>query len=60
MGAKSDIEATRKIHRKFDLEYVKRELVRLGYDLKLIPRQLFLLASGKARFITIDTGLPGR
>jgi glycosyl transferase family 25 len=53
VGAKSDIEGTRIGLRKLSPAYVKRELIRLGYDLKLIPRQLMLLASGKARFIAI-------
>jgi glycosyl transferase family 25 len=55
VGAKSDIEATRKGLRKFNLAYVKRELIRAGYDLRLIPQQLTLLATGKVRFITIGT-----
>jgi glycosyl transferase family 25 len=55
VGAKSDIEATRKGLRKFNLAYVKRELIRAGYDLRLIPRQLALMAAGQARFITIGT-----
>jgi glycosyl transferase family 25 len=55
IGAKSDIEGTRLDLRKFDLTYVKRELVRFGYDLKLLPRQLALVAGGRARFTRIGT-----
>ena len=55
VGEKSDIEGTRIGLRKLSPAYVKRELIRFGYDLKLIPRQLMLLASGKARFIAIGT-----
>jgi glycosyl transferase family 25 len=55
VGAKSDIEGTRVGLRKLSPAYVKRELIRFGYDLKLIPHQLTLLASGKARFIAIST-----
>jgi hypothetical protein len=32
---------------------VKRELVRFGYDLKLLPQQLALLATGKAKFTRV-------
>ena len=35
---------------------VKRELVRFGYDLKLLPRQLAALLTG-ARFIAIRTAI---
>ena len=42
--------------RKFDLTYARRELVRFGYDLKLLPRQLALLAAGRARFINVGKG----
>jgi glycosyl transferase family 25 len=55
VGAKSDIEGTRIGLRKLSSAYVKRELIRFGYDLKLVPRQLMLLTSGKARFIAIGT-----
>jgi glycosyl transferase, family 25 len=51
--AQSDIEGTRVGLRKFDLTYVKRELVRFGYDLKLLPQQLALLAIGKAKFTRV-------
>jgi glycosyl transferase family 25 len=55
IGAKSDIEGTRLGLRKFGLTYVTRELVRFGYDLKLLPRQLALVAGGRARFTRIGT-----
>jgi glycosyl transferase family 25 len=51
--AQSDIEGTRVGLRKFDLTYVKRELIRFGYDLKLLPQQLMLLATGKAKFTRV-------
>ena len=54
VGEKSDIEATRQGLRAFGLTYIGRELVRFGYDLKLIPRQLMALASG-ARFVAVKT-----
>ena len=53
---KSDIEQTRVGLRTFSLAYVKRELVRFAYDLRLIPRQLWALAWG-AKFKKIDTSL---
>jgi glycosyl transferase family 25 len=49
VGVKSDIETTRRASRAFSLAYVKRELVRAAYDLKLVPWQLALLLTGKAR-----------
>jgi glycosyl transferase family 25 len=55
VGAASDIEGTRLGLRKWSLSYVKRELIRFGYDLKLLPGQLTLAASGKARFTRIGT-----
>jgi len=32
---------------------VKRELVRFGYDLKLLPPQLALILRGKAKFVRV-------
>ena len=54
VGAPSDIEATRVSLRKLDATYLKRELVRFGYDLRLIPRQLWALAWG-AKFVAVKT-----
>jgi glycosyl transferase family 25 len=51
---KSDIERTRVGLRKLSPAYVKRELVRFGYDLKLVPRQVAALAGG-ARFVAVRT-----
>jgi len=55
IGEKSDIEKTRIGLRAFDLTYVTRELIRFGYDLKLLPGQLALAATGRAKFVRIDT-----
>jgi glycosyl transferase family 25 len=52
VGAKSDIEGTRVGLRKLDATYVKRELVRFAYDLRLVPRQLWALAWG-AKFTAV-------
>jgi glycosyl transferase, family 25 len=49
----SDIEGTRVGLRAFSLAYARRELIRFGYDLKLLPRQLALLAIGKAKFTRV-------
>jgi len=54
VGAKSDIEGTRTGMRAFGLTYAKRELVRFGYDLKLLPRQIRAWLGG-ARFIRMRT-----
>lgn len=54
VGEKSDIEGTRLGLRAFGWTYLKRELVRLGYDLKLVPRQIAALLRG-AKFVAIRT-----
>jgi len=53
VGEKSDIEGWRVGLRKFDLTYARRELIRFGYDLKLLPGQLALLLSGRAKFTRV-------
>ncbi len=52
-GDISDIEGSRVGLRAFSLTYAQRELIRFGYDLKLLPRQLALLAIGKAKFTRV-------
>jgi glycosyl transferase, family 25 len=52
--AKSDIEGTRAGLRSFNWTYVKRELIRFGYDLRLLPRQIAALARG-AKFTAVRT-----
>jgi glycosyl transferase family 25 len=52
-GDKSDIEGWRVGMRKLSATYVKRELIRFGYDLKLLPKQIALLLSGRAKFVRI-------
>jgi len=54
VGEKSDIEGTRLGLRAFGWRYVKRELVRFGYDLKLVPRQIAALLGG-AKFVAMRT-----
>jgi glycosyl transferase family 25 len=54
VGEKSDIEATRVGLRAFGLAYVRRELVRFAYDMKLVPRQATALLGG-ARFAAMKT-----
>jgi glycosyl transferase family 25 len=53
IGVKSDIETTRSASRAFSLAYVKRELVRAAYDAKLIPWQLWLVLTGKAKLVAV-------
>ena len=55
VGDKSDIEGTRIGLRALSVTYARRELIRFGYDLKLLPRQLALAFGGKARFTRIET-----
>jgi hypothetical protein len=40
--------------RTLSLTYARRELVRFGYDLRLVPRQLAALAGG-AKFVAMET-----
>ena len=54
VGEKSDIENTRVGLRSFTLTYAKRELVRFGYDVKLLPRQIAALLGG-AKFVAVKT-----
>jgi glycosyl transferase, family 25 len=54
VGEKSDIEGTRLGLRAFGWTYVKRELVRFGYDLRLVPRQIAALLRG-AKFVAVRT-----
>lgn len=54
VGEKSDIEGTRRGLRAFGWTYVKRELVRFGYDLRLLPQQVAALLKG-AKFVAIKT-----
>jgi glycosyl transferase, family 25 len=54
VGEKSDIEGTRLGLRAFGWSYAKREMVRFGYDLKLLPRQIAALARG-AKFVAVRT-----
>ncbi len=54
VGAKSDIENTRVKLRQMSWTYVKRELTRFAYDLKLIPRQVTALLKG-AKFVAVKT-----
>jgi glycosyl transferase family 25 len=55
IGEKSDIETFRKGLRKLNWTYAKRELVRFGYDLRLLPKQFAAAATGQAKFIRIGT-----
>jgi glycosyl transferase, family 25 len=55
VGEKSDIEGWRVGLRKFDLTYARRELIRFGYDLKLLPQQIALVLSGRAKFVRVGS-----
>jgi glycosyl transferase, family 25 len=52
--AKSDIEHSRAGLRRFGWTYARRELVRFGYDLRLLPRQIMALLGG-AKFVAVRT-----
>lgn len=52
----SDIEHSRVGLRSFSFTYARREVVRFAYDLKLLPQQLALLATGRAKFVRVGDG----
>jgi glycosyl transferase family 25 len=52
VGEKSDIEGTRIGLRRLDWTYIKREVVRFAYDLRLLPMQFFALRKG-AKFVAM-------
>jgi glycosyl transferase family 25 len=54
VGEQSDIEGTRLGLRAFGWTYIKRELVRFGYDLRCLPRQIAALMRG-AKFVAVKT-----
>lgn len=54
VGEKSDIDGTRAGLRRWSLRYALRELVRFGYDLRLLPMQFMALRRG-AKFIAMRT-----
>jgi glycosyl transferase family 25 len=54
VGEKSDIEGTRLGLRAFGWTYIKRELVRFGYDLRRLPFQIAALMRG-AKFVAVKT-----
>ena len=54
VGSPSDIEGTRVKLRQMSWTYVKRELVRAAYDVKLLPRQIAALIGG-AKFVAVKT-----
>lgn len=54
VGAPSDIEGTRATLRQMSWTYIRRELVRFGYDLRLVPRQVIAMVCG-AKFVAVKT-----
>ena len=52
VGEKSDIDGTRAGLRRWSLRYLMRELVRFGYDLRLLPLQFIALRRG-AKFVAV-------
>jgi glycosyl transferase family 25 len=54
VGAPSDIEGTRVKLRQMSWTYVKRELVRAAYDVRLVPRQVAAMLGG-AKFMAVKT-----
>lgn len=56
IGGKTDIHGWRTDHRPRGLAYVKREAVRGWYEFRLVPKQIFALATGRARLKTVPVG----
>lgn len=55
VGQKSNIEESRRHLRRLDLSYLRREIVRFGYDLRLLPHQIWALVLRRAKFIAMKT-----
>ena len=55
VGEKSDIEGWRVGMRDWSWTFIRRELIRAGYELRLAPRQLWSLLRGKTRLVRIGT-----
>jgi len=58
VGVRSDMDRMRLPRRFSSFTYLRREIVRGAYDLRLLPRQLLLLASGKGWIV--EVGHSGR
>ena len=54
VGEKSDIDGTRAPLRRLSWTYIKRELVRFAYDLRLLPQQFLAIRRG-AKFVAMRT-----
>ncbi len=52
-GGTSDIVASRKGLRKMSWTYLKREVVRVWYDLRLLPKQILKMLRGEARLLKV-------
>jgi glycosyl transferase family 25 len=55
VGEKSDIEGWRVGMRKWSWTFIRREIIRAGYELRLAPKQLLSLVRGQTRLVRIGT-----
>ncbi|MEY4965755.1 MAG: hypothetical protein RL274_1338 [Pseudomonadota bacterium] len=54
VGEKSDIDGTRAPLRRLSWTYIRREVVRFAYDLRLLPHQFLAIRRG-AKFVAMKT-----
>lgn len=54
LGGKTDIDEWRAPHRRFDLRYIRRELVRAYYEIRLLPSQAGRWLRQKSAFVRVD------
>jgi len=55
VGEKSDIEGWRTGMRRLGWTFIRRETIRAGYELRLVPSQAWSLIRGRTRLIRIGT-----
>jgi len=53
LGGGSDIAASRKAQRRLSMAFVKREIVRAYYEIRLLPQQIMSVAAGRARLVCV-------
>ena len=54
LGGASDIRAWRAVHRRLGWAYLKRKVVRVYYELRLLPQQIARLVSRRGRLVRVQ------
>lgn len=55
VGGATDIHASRKVNKPRGLALAKRQLTRVYYDFRLVPKQILQVLSGRAEIVRVDT-----